>query len=52
MYLRDSSHPNGVFMNSMVNIYLNLWHDHARHCAARMGGVSANCPPIVGGDSD
>ena len=52
MYLRDSTHPNPVFMNSMFNIYLNLWHDHARRCAARSGRDSTNCPPVVGGDSD
>ncbi len=29
MYLRSADHPDQSFLNSVLNIYLNLWHDHA-----------------------
>ena len=27
-YLRDTHHPNDWFLNHVLNIYLNLFHDH------------------------
>ena len=29
MYLRSADHPDQSFLNSVLNIYLNLWHDHS-----------------------
>ena len=27
-YLRDTHHPNDWFLNNVLNIYINLFHDH------------------------
>ena len=28
-YLRDKMHPDVTFMNNVLNIYINLWHDRS-----------------------
>ncbi len=38
-YLRDTHHPNDWFLNNVLNIYLNLFHDH--HDAATRQQASA-----------
>ncbi len=48
MYLRDMQHPNVPFMNSILNVYLNLWHDYARRCTASASGASVGCPRVIG----
>ena len=43
--MRDMQHPNMFFLNSVLNVYLNLWHDHARRCTSAENW--ANCPTTI-----
>ena len=51
-YMRDLQHPNAPFLNSVLNIYLNLWHDHARRCTDSEGGAGVSCPASLGAALD